>query len=42
MLWGSAVVALIVSVFQLSWRDVRAPKAMGPPPSAAPQAERAS
>ena len=30
VLWGSAAVALLVSAFQLSWRDVRAPKDMGP------------
>lgn len=30
VLWTSAAVAIIVSVFQLSWRDVRAPKEMGP------------
>jgi MFS family permease len=30
VLWGSAVVAVLVSVFQLSWRDVRSPKEMGP------------
>jgi MFS family permease len=31
VLWGSAVAALLVSVFQLSWRDVRSPKLMAPP-----------
>jgi MFS family permease len=30
VLWGSAVSAVLVSAFQLSWRDVRAPKDMGP------------
>lgn len=30
VLWTSAAVAIAVSVFQLSWRDVRAPKDMGP------------
>jgi predicted membrane-bound spermidine synthase len=30
VLWGSAVVAVLVSVFQLAWRDVRSPKDMGP------------
>ena len=30
VLWTSAAVAILVSVFQLSWRDVRAPKDMGP------------
>jgi MFS family permease len=30
VLWGSAVVALLVSGFQLLWRDVRAPRDMGP------------
>jgi hypothetical protein len=30
VLWGSAAVAVLVSVFQLSWRDVRSPKDMGP------------
>lgn len=34
LLWGSAAVAVLVSVFQLSWRDVRAPKDMGRPPGA--------
>jgi MFS family permease len=39
VLWTSAGVAVAVSVFQLSWRDVRSPKDMGPrgpaePPSA--------
>ena len=39
VLWGSAVIAVLVSVFQLSWRDVRAPKDMGPRrPPEAPQA----
>ena len=33
VLWGSAVVAVLVSVFQLSWRDVRSPKEMGPRPT---------
>ena len=41
VLWTSAGVAVAVSIFQLSWRDVRAPKDMGPrapakPASAAP------
>jgi predicted membrane-bound spermidine synthase len=31
VLWVSAGVAIFVSVFQLAWRDVRAPHAMGPP-----------
>ncbi len=30
VLWVSAAVAVVVSVFQLAWRDVRAPHAMGP------------
>ena len=30
VLWTSAGVAVFVSVFQLAWRDVRAPKDMGP------------
>jgi predicted MFS family arabinose efflux permease len=30
LLWVSAGVAIVVSIFQLSWRDVRAPKDMGP------------
>ncbi|MFA4965599.1 MAG: MFS transporter [Thermoleophilia bacterium] len=30
VLWVSAGVALLVSIFQLSWRDVRAPRAMRP------------
>jgi MFS family permease len=30
VLWASAGVAIVVSVFQLSWRDVRSPKDMGP------------
>jgi MFS family permease len=30
VLWGSAVVAVLVSVFQIAWRDVRSPKDMGP------------
>jgi predicted membrane-bound spermidine synthase len=30
VLWGSAAVAVLVSLFQLSWRDVRSPKEMGP------------
>jgi len=30
VLWVSAGVAILVSVFQLSWRDVRAPLDMGP------------
>ena len=34
VLWGSAAVAVVVSIFQLSWRDVRAPKDMGPPAGA--------
>jgi predicted membrane-bound spermidine synthase len=37
VLWGSAAVAVAVSVFQLSWRDVRSPKDMGPRGSAEPQ-----
>jgi MFS family permease len=35
VLWGSAVVAVLVSVFQLSWRDVRSPKQMGQTPAPA-------
>ena len=31
VLWTGAVVAVGVSVFQLAWRDVRAPHPMGPP-----------
>jgi MFS family permease len=40
VLWVSAGVAIFVSAFQLSWRDVRAPKDMGPsgPAEAAPAA----
>lgn len=30
VLWGSACVAVLVSVFQLCWKDVRAPREMGP------------
>jgi MFS family permease len=30
VLWASAGVALVVSVFQLAWKDVRAPHEMGP------------
>jgi hypothetical protein len=30
VLWVSAGVAIFVSLFQLAWRDVRAPHAMGP------------
>jgi MFS family permease len=30
VLWVSAGVAIVVSLFQLSWRDVRAPHDMGP------------
>jgi predicted membrane-bound spermidine synthase len=37
VLWGSAAVAVAVSVFQLSWRDVRSPKDMGPRGSAEPR-----
>jgi MFS family permease len=36
VLWTSAGVAILVSVFQLSWRDVRAPKDMGPRGAAEP------
>jgi MFS family permease len=36
VLWASAGVAILVSVFQLSWRDVRTPKDMGPRDSAKP------
>ena len=32
VLWVSAGVAVLVSVFQLAWRDVRAPHDMGAPP----------
>lgn len=38
VLWGSAAVAVLVSIFQLSWKDVRAPKDMGPPGGAPPAA----
>jgi MFS family permease len=40
VLWVSAGVAIFVSLFQLAWRDVRAPHAMGPAgePSAPPAA----
>jgi len=40
VLWVSAGVAILVSVFQLAWRDVRAPHAMGPAaePAAPPAA----
>jgi len=40
LLWVSAGVAILVSVFQLAWRDVRAPHAMGP--AAEPVAEAQS
>ena len=30
VLWVSAGVAIVVSLFQLAWRDVRAPHDMGP------------
>ena len=40
VLWTSAGVAILVSVFQLSWRDVRSPKDMGPPAPAEPPASR--
>jgi MFS family permease len=41
VLWTSAGVAILVSVFQLSWKDVRAPKDMGPlDPAPAPAADR--
>jgi len=42
VLWVSAGVAVFVSVFQLAWRDVRAPHAMGPAaaPAAAPAPPR--
>lgn len=30
VLWGAAITAVLVSVFQVSWRDVRSPKEMGP------------
>ena len=32
VLWGAAAVAVVVSLFQLSWRDVRAPRDLGPLP----------
>jgi MFS family permease len=35
VLWGAAAVAVGVSVFQVLWRDVRAPHDMGPPSRAA-------
>jgi predicted MFS family arabinose efflux permease len=40
VLWVSAAVAIFVSLFQLAWRDVRAPHAMGPAaePAAPPAA----
>ncbi len=38
VLWASAAVAVGVSVFQVLWRDVRAPHDMGPPPEASPAA----
>jgi len=40
VLWVSAGVAIFVSLFQLAWRDVRAPHAMGPAaePAAPPAA----
>ena len=41
VLWASAAVAVAVSVFQLSWRDVRSPKDMGPRRSAEPRARGA-
>ncbi len=42
VLWTSAAVAILVSVFQLSWRDVRAPKDMGPRDPAAARRRRVS
>ena len=35
VLWGAAGTALVVSAFQLAWRDIRAPHDMGPTPSEA-------
>ena len=32
VLWAAAGTAIVVSVFQLAWRDIRAPHDMGPPP----------
>ena len=40
VLWISAGVAILVSVFQLSWRDVRAPREMGPRRGVVPGARR--
>ena len=33
VLWGAAAVAVVVSLFQLSWRDVRAPRDLGSLPA---------
>jgi MFS family permease len=41
VLWTSAGVAVAVSIFQLSWRDVRAPKDMGPRGPAEPSSAAA-
>jgi predicted membrane-bound spermidine synthase len=40
VLWGGVAVAVLVSLFQLAWRDVRSPKDMGPrtPATAKPAA----
>jgi hypothetical protein len=40
VLWTSAGIAILVSVFQLLWRDVRAPREMGPrdPTASSPSA----
>jgi len=42
VLWVSAGVAILVSVFQLAWRDVRAPHDMGPAGAPAPPADSPS
>jgi len=39
VLWASAGVAILVSVFQLAWRDVRAPHALGPAGGPAAEAQ---
>jgi hypothetical protein len=38
VLWFCAGVAILVSVFQLAWRDVRAPHDMGPAAAPPPPA----
>lgn len=41
VLWGAAAVAAVVSAFQISWRDVRAPRDLGPRPGEAASSETA-